>query len=100
MNRWSIEYAGTRADLTLCKYEDPISAAREGLTVDEALAIASEDSSLVWVRPSLALVERFRDDAGAAGDEGAVRTCNQAIGGNLAALASVGRMVIDAAGRQ
>lgn len=36
-------------DATICSYADPTAVAREGLTVDEAQAIAREDCSLVYV---------------------------------------------------
>lgn len=34
---------------TLCKYADDLEPAREGLTLDEALAIAAEDPTLIAV---------------------------------------------------
>lgn len=34
---------------TLCKYADDLESAREGLTLDEALAIAAEDPTLIAV---------------------------------------------------
>lgn len=36
--------------LTICKYSDPTEDAREGLTVDEAVDIMSEDASLIYIR--------------------------------------------------
>jgi hypothetical protein len=36
-------------NLTLCKYNDPIEGAREGLTVEEAEAVAREDDSLIYL---------------------------------------------------
>lgn len=35
---------------TLCKYADPIEGAREGLTLAEALEVAQEDPSLIYVK--------------------------------------------------
>lgn len=35
--------------LTLCKYNDPIEDAREGLSIEEAREIAREDSSLIYL---------------------------------------------------
>lgn len=37
------------ADLVICKHADPTEGAREGLSVDEAIDIAREDVSLVYV---------------------------------------------------
>ncbi len=36
-------------NLTLSKYNDPTEDAREGLTLDEARAVAREDARLIWV---------------------------------------------------
>jgi hypothetical protein len=44
----AIEYAEAH-DLTLCKYNDPIENAREGLTVEEAREIAGEDNGLIYL---------------------------------------------------
>jgi len=40
--------AAARLGLTLCKRADPTEGAREGLTADEAEAVAKEDPSLVY----------------------------------------------------
>lgn len=48
----TLRHAAERAiaeGLTLGKYEDPTEGAREGLTADEAAAVAREDASLVYV---------------------------------------------------
>jgi hypothetical protein len=37
------------AGLNLCKYADPTEPAREGLTLNEALEVAREDASLIYV---------------------------------------------------
>src|SRR5690348_8034774 len=44
----AINYAETNG-LTLSKYNDPTEHAREGLTPDEARAVAREDSSLIYL---------------------------------------------------
>lgn len=44
----AIAYAEARC-LKLAKYEDPTEGAREGLTVEEARAVAREDASLVYL---------------------------------------------------
>lgn len=44
----AIEYAEAH-DLTLSKYNDPIEDAREGLTPDEARAVAREDARLIYL---------------------------------------------------
>jgi hypothetical protein len=44
----AIDYASSH-DLTLNKYNDPTEDAREGLTPDEARAIAREDQSLIYI---------------------------------------------------
>lgn len=44
----AITYAQNN-DLTLSKYNDPIEDARDGLTLDEARKIASEDPSLIYI---------------------------------------------------
>jgi hypothetical protein len=49
----AIEYAREH-DLTLCKYEDPTEDAREGLTVEEAVAVACEDPSLIYIDRAVA----------------------------------------------
>ena len=36
--------------LTLSKYSDPVEDAREGLTVDEAREVATEDASLIYLQ--------------------------------------------------
>lgn len=43
---------------TIGKHADPTEGAREGLTVGEALDIASVDASLIWVdfEPNIGLV--------------------------------------------
>lgn len=33
----------------ICKYADPVEEAREGLTIDEALDVAREDSGLIYL---------------------------------------------------
>lgn len=43
----AIAYA-THAGATLNKYADPTEGAREGLTIDEARQIATEDGGLIW----------------------------------------------------
>jgi len=45
----AIEFAEVNGGLPLNKYADPIEDAREGLTVDEARAIAREDPRLIWI---------------------------------------------------
>lgn len=47
----AITYA-ERHDLTLSKYTDPTEEARDGLSVEEARAIAREDASLIWLEVS------------------------------------------------
>lgn len=44
----AIEYA-EKNSLTLCKYNDPTEAAREGLSIDEANSVAREDSDLIYI---------------------------------------------------
>jgi hypothetical protein len=44
----AIEYAEQRG-LPLSKYTDPTEGARDGLTVGEALEVAAEDPSLIYV---------------------------------------------------
>lgn len=44
----AIEYAEAH-DMTLSKYNDPTEDAREGLTPDEARAVAREDSRLIYL---------------------------------------------------
>jgi DNA-binding XRE family transcriptional regulator len=46
--REAIEYAGTHG-LTLSKYADPIEDAREGLSIEEAEEVLSEDPGLIYV---------------------------------------------------
>lgn len=50
----AIEYAEDH-DLTLSKYNDPTEDAREGLTPDEARAVAREDPKLIWLDMQAAL---------------------------------------------
>ncbi len=52
----AIEYA-TLYNKTLCKYTDTTEEAREGLTVDEAREIASEDPGLVYLDIDFGLKE-------------------------------------------
>lgn len=44
----AIKYA-EKHGLALNKYTDPTEEAREGLTVEEAQAVAKEDPSLIWI---------------------------------------------------
>lgn len=44
----AIEYAAAHG-LTLRKYADPTEDAREGLSIEEARAIATEDPSLIYL---------------------------------------------------
>jgi hypothetical protein len=44
----AIEFAA-RNGLTLQKYNDPIEAARDGLSVDEARTVAAEDPALIYI---------------------------------------------------
>lgn len=44
----AIAYA-EQNDLTLSKYADPTEDAREGLTVEEARKVASEDPTLIYI---------------------------------------------------
>lgn len=44
----AIDYAADNG-LSLNKYTDPTEEARSGLTVEEALEIAAEDPSLIWL---------------------------------------------------
>ena len=45
----AIEAAKTNSALVLNKYSDPIEDDRSGLTVDEAVEVAREDPSLIWL---------------------------------------------------
>ena len=43
----------------LCKYQDPISGAMEGLSAEEARGVAMEDPGLIWGYTQGEGVERF-----------------------------------------
>ncbi|WP_438029076.1 hypothetical protein [Sorangium sp. So ce233] len=81
---WTAIEAAERAGLKLSKATDPTDGARDGLSVDEARAVAAEDPSLIFVEapvPSVRQIkvaleeagitglkiELYADDAGAAG---------------------------------
>jgi len=53
----AIEYA-ERHDLLLSKYADPIEDGRDGLTPEEAAAIAREDPSLIYIDIAPAQISR------------------------------------------
>lgn len=48
---------------TLCMYNSPVEDAREGLTVEEAVAIAREDAGLLYLTAALLAAELRRLDA-------------------------------------
>lgn len=60
----AIDHA-TQEGLLLNKYADPTEGPREGLSVAEALEIAAEDASLIWVEVAPAMTissQRYLDD--------------------------------------
>jgi len=60
--REAIDYA-RKHGLTLCKYADPAEGCREGLTLDEAEAVAREDPGLVYVEIAADDYEEDASDA-------------------------------------
>lgn len=60
----AIEYAATHG-LTLNKYCDPTENARNGLTLDEARAIARVDPNLIWLQSATEI--QFATEYGASG---------------------------------
>lgn len=58
----AIEFAEAN-DLLLNKYNDPTEDAREGLTPDEARAVAREDARLIWIEPDLLVIDPGTDAA-------------------------------------
>lgn len=82
----AIDYAETHG-LTLAKYEDPTEAARNGLTVDEARQVASEDPSLVYLELAgahAALVEAAQETGIDLTPEGHLVYGRNAAGGHIA----------------
>lgn len=56
----AIEFAAVN-DLPLNKYTDPMEDSREGLTVAEAKAVASEDPDLIWLESPLLVLDAITD---------------------------------------
>jgi hypothetical protein len=56
----AIEFAEAN-DLLLNKYTDPTEEAREGLTPEEARAVAREDARLIWLDAELLVVDPITD---------------------------------------
>jgi len=46
----AIEAAEADPSIIICKYNDPTEPAREGLTVEEAREVASEDDGLIYAK--------------------------------------------------
>lgn len=83
--RDAIAYAEAH-DMTLAKASDPTEGAREGVSVDEARQIATQDSgllslSLPWHTVRQHIVA-LRDEAIAAGDDDQAESCDAALAGD------------------
>lgn len=81
----AIAYAD-RHGLRIDKATDPIESWREGLTVEQACAVAREDAGLVYVevpadiyRPQ---ITALRDEAREAGDDDMAEDCEDALAGD------------------
>jgi hypothetical protein len=52
----AIDFKRANPEAKLCKYADSVEGAREDISLDDAEEIASEDPSLIYVRPTEFLV--------------------------------------------
>ncbi len=68
---------------TLSKYADPTDAARAGLSLAEAAAIARMDPSLVYIEIERSRFVALRREAEQAGDEQTAGICREILAGNL-----------------
>lgn len=83
--------------LTLSTHTDPTAEGREGVTVEEARRIASEDPSLVYLDVPAHIVEQLADEAAAAGDKVLADTCRSALDGWPVSQRLVINALVDAA---
>jgi hypothetical protein len=77
--RDAITYARA-AGLTLSKYAE---VEREGLTVSEAVAVAAEDPSLIYVEIDRAKIVALQREAASAGDITTHGICSEVLAGDL-----------------
>jgi hypothetical protein len=66
---------------TLSTCADPVSAAREGVSIEEARSIAREDPSLVYITIDGEQIATLRDEAAHAGDDALSLACERVLGG-------------------
>lgn len=94
----AIAYA-RREGVSLAKRTDPTEGARDGLSVEEAEAIAAEDPSLVWleVEPTDEQIAALESEAGTVGDLEMVEVCRRALDGDPLARAESARAIAAAA---
>lgn len=52
----AIDFKRSNSDAVLCKYADSVEDSRENISVEDAEEIASEDPSLIYVRPEIRLI--------------------------------------------
>ncbi len=94
--RDAITYAQAHG-LALSAHTDPTAEGREGVTVEEARRIASEDPSLVYLDVPASVVERLAEEATAAADVYIADACADALAGDAASQRLVVRALVDAA---
>lgn len=95
--RDAITYAQATLTGVLSAHTDPTAECREGVSVEEARRIASEDPSLVYLDVPAYIVESLAEEATAAGDEALALACSAALDGDAAAQRLVVRALVDAA---
>ncbi len=94
--RNALTYAQAHS-LTLSAHTDPTAECRDGVSVEEARRIASEDPSLVYLDVPAHAVERLAEEARNAADVYIVDACKDALAGDAAAQRLVVRALVDAA---
>lgn len=94
--RDAIAYAQAHG-LALSTYTDPTAEGRDGVSIEEARRIASEDPSLVYLDIPAYIVESLAEEATAAGDEALALACAAALDGEEASQRIVIRALVDAA---
>lgn len=95
--RDAITYAQATLTGVLSTRTDPTAEGREGVSIEEARRIASEDPSLVYLDIPAYIVESLAEEATAANDMLLVDACADALAGDAAAQRLVVRALVDAA---
>lgn len=95
--RDAITYAQATLTGVLSTRTDPTAEGRDGVSIEEARRIASEDPSLVHLDIPAYIVESLAEEATAAGDEALALACAAALDGEEASQRIVIRALVDAA---